>query len=574
LLTDSQIAAALSQCVRHLNDGRPDAAEPLLAAILSARPGTPQAMMLMGIVRLNQGRAAEAESLLSGALAASPAQPMVLFQLGNARRALGRLAEAADAWRAALAARPDFAEAALALGETLNLQEENAEAETALAAAQHNSADPDLNAQIENALGAAKLAQRRPEEALAHFDAALSLNSKFLPAERNRATALEYSRKPTEALASYRRVLAREPLDLPTHVLLNELLHRSGRESEMLTSYDASAAAAPLSPLPRTAKGDQLLILGRAGNAQEEYRRALAIAPRHVPALIGLARAQAAGQEHKAAIANFEAALRTYPGEPDVQTAFAYELLRQKDNARALKLAESATIAAPLSQPALAVLGLCYRALSSPREETLNNYDHFVQVFDLTPPEGYADAASFNRDLAIHLDELHADAAQFFSQTLRGGTRSFDEFFRQRHPLRDALKRQIGGALKSYMQAMKPDETHPFLSRRSENSMISGSWSSRMKGGGFHVNHIHSGWISSVYYVAVPDAAEDSTAKEGWLKFGEPSTDLGLDGTVRRMVQPKPGRLVLFPSYMWHGTVPFHSDETRTTIAFDVLPRP
>jgi hypothetical protein len=72
----------------------------------------------------------------------------------------------------------------------------------------------------------------------------------------------------------------------------------------------------------------------------------------------------------------------------------------------------------------------------------------------------------------------------------------------------------------------------------------------------------------------VPDAAEDSTAKEGWLKFGEPSTDLGLDGTVRRMVQPRPGRLILFPSYMWHGTVPFHSDETRTTVAFDVLPRP
>jgi hypothetical protein len=31
--------------------------------------------------------------------------------------------------------------------------------------------------------------------------------------------------------------------------------------------------------------------------------------------------------------------------------------------------------------------------------------------------------------------------------------------------------------------------------------------------------------------------------------------------------------LILFPSYMLHGTVPFHSGQTRTTIAFDVAPR-
>jgi len=37
-------------------------------------------------------------------------------------------------------------------------------------------------------------------------------------------------------------------------------------------------------------------------------------------------------------------------------------------------------------------------------------------------------------------------------------------------------------------------------------------------------------------------------------------------------VQPLVGRLVLFPSYMWHGTVPFRALQNRTTVAFDVLP--
>ena len=31
------------------------------------------------------------------------------------------------------------------------------------------------------------------------------------------------------------------------------------------------------------------------------------------------------------------------------------------------------------------------------------------------------------------------------------------------------------------------------------------------------------------------------------------------------------GRLVLFPSHVFHGTIPFSSDEVRTTIAFDVM---
>lgn len=35
---------------------------------------------------------------------------------------------------------------------------------------------------------------------------------------------------------------------------------------------------------------------------------------------------------------------------------------------------------------------------------------------------------------------------------------------------------------------------------------------------------------------------------------------------------PEPGLLVLFPSYVWHGTAPFASDETRLSLAFVVLP--
>jgi hypothetical protein len=87
------------------------------------------------------------------------------------------------------------------------------------------------------------------------------------------------------------------------------------------------------------------------------------------------------------------------------------------------------------------------------------------------------------------------------------------------------------------------------------------------------VNHIHpEGWISSAYYLAVPAEVQDPIARSGWIKFGEPRFPMP-GGEPLRHVQPRAGRLVLFPSYLWHGTTPIHGDEPRMTIAFDAVPR-
>jgi hypothetical protein len=136
------------------------------------------------------------------------------------------------------------------------------------------------------------------------------------------------------------------------------------------------------------------------------------------------------------------------------------------------------------------------------------------------------------------------------------------------------LRKRIDTAVADYVARMPDDESHPLLSRRRAQFEYAASWSSRLRDCGFHTNHVHpKGWISSAYYVAVPDAADDTVAKEGWIKFGEPNFPCGLRDPIRRTVQPRPGLLVLFPSYMWHGTIPFHSQQARTTIAFDVVPQ-
>ncbi|HEY0105929.1 MAG TPA: putative 2OG-Fe(II) oxygenase, partial [Rhizomicrobium sp.] len=241
------------------------------------------------------------------------------------------------------------------------------------------------------------------------------------------------------------------------------------------------------------------------------------------------------------------------------------------DAARGLALSEEALPHLGFDQSALAIHELALRANDDPRAARLADYERHVRVYDLHPPPGFASMDAFNAALDRHLDALHTDRREPVEQTLRRGTQTSEPLLTGAHALIRALRVRLDEAVGAYIAEMADGADHPLAGRRTGGFALSGSWSSRLHDRGFHTNHIHpGGWISSCYYVAVPGAVEDGA--QGWIKFGEPSFAAKLDRPVRRTVKPVPGRLVLFPSYMWHGTVPFHSQQARTTIAFDAIP--
>jgi hypothetical protein len=132
-------------------------------------------------------------------------------------------------------------------------------------------------------------------------------------------------------------------------------------------------------------------------------------------------------------------------------------------------------------------------------------------------------------------------------------------------PLRLALEE----AVRAHVGQMPPrDAAHPLLRHRDATLAFAGSWSVRLTASGHHVSHVHpGGLISSACYIAVPSF--DDEQGEGWLDLGAPPLDLGLKLEPLALVRPAPGRLVLFPSYLFHGTRPFRSGE-RLTVAFDI----
>jgi uncharacterized protein (TIGR02466 family) len=100
------------------------------------------------------------------------------------------------------------------------------------------------------------------------------------------------------------------------------------------------------------------------------------------------------------------------------------------------------------------------------------------------------------------------------------------------------------------------------------------AWGTVLSAGGRQLPHIHpTGWLSGVYYLEVPVMRGEGRSP-GWLELGAPPERFLVAVPPRlRAVEPRAGRLVTFPSYFHHRTLPFAGDGQRISIAFDVVPR-
>ncbi len=100
---------------------------------------------------------------------------------------------------------------------------------------------------------------------------------------------------------------------------------------------------------------------------------------------------------------------------------------------------------------------------------------------------------------------------------------------------------------------------------------ISG-WFVSLQKGGHQAAHIHaSGWVSGVVYLDTP---REPTEREGSIQFGLQGYSLKGQSKSAACIshQPQAGDIVLFPSSLFHSTVPVMSDQSRKVFAFDMKP--
>lgn len=211
---------------------------------------------------------------------------------------------------------------------------------------------------------------------------------------------------------------------------------------------------------------------------------------------------------------------------------------------------------------------VAWRMLGDKRWQWLEGDDRFVGVYDI------ADRLPPLDLLADTLRRLHTLSGQPLEQSLRGGTQTDGDIFTHIDPVIVQVREAIRATVAEHAANFPPrDESHPLLGPPRAPISFTGAWSVRLQGSGYHANHVHpAGWISSALYIVLPPDLGEGEA--GYLTLGDPSSPtFKVDMPPFRTIEPKPGRLALFPSYMWHGTRPFGQGE-RMTVAFDVaVPR-
>lgn len=225
-------------------------------------------------------------------------------------------------------------------------------------------------------------------------------------------------------------------------------------------------------------------------------------------------------------------------------------------------------IGLPLTQTAAAAgvwpyMSTIWRLTGNAQARWLDGDQPFVRQYDLPVADAQLD------DLAGLLRALHLMTHHPPEQSLRGGTQTQGHLFLRQEPALQAIMSLILDAVRDYVDSLPPHvDGHPLLGTARGSLLFEGAWSVRLAAQGFHVVHSHPrGWISSALYVSLP--ARMGPDKAGWLQLGAPPPDLRLDLAPYLEIEPKAGRLVLFPSTLWHGTNPFDDGE-RLTIAFDM----
>lgn len=595
-------AAQLSQAFTLLRRGRARDAQALATSILRRVPKSPDALHLLALSCKALDDSAGAVAAFDAAIALAPHHASVLANYANFLSAAQRLPEALALYERALGAEPGQAEhwmnfglallkagdapkAVAALDHAVRLSPAASRMWQALGSARRGAGDLDgaetaLRRAVElnagngaawTSLGVVRRLQGDPHDALTCYEQAR--RAAFTGPEIDDAEASAHldCGRPEQALQIVRRLTAAAPNYAPGYGMLARLLWEHGATLAPGDEPGAMLRAAVVQQPDNHALRLELsrfLLDARVATEAIGHLQVLRGAS-DGPALVVLqARALELLDDRKGTQQLFESTYSRMSGDALYTNMYVRHLLRTDAADLAAQRLLELVQREPFNQLALAQLGIAWRLTGDAREHWLCDYERFVCDLPL-------EVEPFLEQLQSTLTTLHTAQREPVDQSLRGGTQTAGVLFGRREPVIRALRDACASAIARYVSALPKDEQHPFLRRKSPRIRFTGSWSVRLRSSGRHANHFHQeGWISSAFYVQLPPTMLDEQGgrTDGWIQFGAPPEELGLDLPPRRLVQPRVGRLVLFPSYFWHGTVPFEDTMPRLTVAFDAVP--
>ena len=452
----------------------------------------------------------------------------------------GRLSEARELYRSVLIARPDHREALKAC-----------------------------------ALVAFRLGE--VDESTVLLQRAVALDAEDAGAQNDLGNVLLAAGRVDAALAAYRRAVEIDPEKAETHLNLGQALRAKG---DLDGAAEALGRATALRPDHAGTVLRMGLVLHAKGNlerAEDSFRQALAIEAENAETCFALANVLYAQGRLDEAVAAYgqAAALRADILDASFEVGkprHVHAHFDRGDPGAALKACDDLLARHPGQSGALAMKAVAlWEAGERDKARSLVDFDRLLRRERSAPPAGFADMATFNAALAAHVQNHPTLQSAPESYSMERG-QSTGELLPGRGAAA-AFGALVAQAVDRYRDAVPQDASHSFLADVPDQVRIT-AWGVILDEGAYQVPHIHpSAWLSGVYYVALPSslgADDDGTA--GWIEFGRPYWDFRMRTEPEtRLIEPEEGLMLLFPSYMFHRTLPFAGGGERISIAFDVL---
>lgn len=535
---DKPSSRDLGNAAEALHNGAPEEALALCRQVLASDPNNVEALNLAGIATFHIGSAVEAVDLLQTAVAIQPAHAETQNNLGNVLAALGRFGEAGTAYRAAIDADPKYADAAFNFGVLMEARGQTA-------------------------------------EALASYLRTVDLAPKHAGAHQGLGNVLRSARRLDEAKSSYETALALDPNLPEARTNLAAVLHELGQFEDAVKQCRAALEVSPQLSEAHYNLGIALQELGEYDDAIESYRRVLAREPAHAAAALNIAYAAQQMGRLKEAAETFDRAIEIDRHFEKAYSNYADLKLQQGDPEAALVICNEFLDRHPGNTELLAIKGVVLWDLGLAADARhLSDFARLIRPIQISPPDTYDGLDGFNVALSDHVESHPTLTYAPLSHATREGKHSGELLSEPMGPIAD-LERIIFDAVADYRRALPDDPNHPLLASPPKEFDLS-VWGVVMTAAGHQIPHIHpAAWLSGVYYPKVPDVIQETDgAHTGWIEFGRPPAHYHNRHKPETFaIKPEPGLMVLFPSYVYHHTVPFEGNGTRISIAFDLMPR-
>ncbi|MEQ8394912.1 putative 2OG-Fe(II) oxygenase [Thalassobaculum sp.] len=375
-------------------------------------------------------------------------------------------------------------------------------------------------------------------------------------------------------------ILNAQPDNPVANCLLARARLRARAPEEARTLVDRALRAAP--DYPAALELDAQL-LDEAENGLPEtvaraYRRALIAGPASGGLWFAYGNHQQGALDDAAgAVTFYRRALAVTPGDIPVAMNLATARLKLGDPEAALALCEDALARRPTHIRALALKSTALYDLGNPEPaDALTGFGTLTRPMMLPVPEGYTSLDAFNAAFAAAIRN-HPNRRDDYDPTkraIRGGSLVTD-LLQHDDPAIRGFRAALDAAVAVYRNALPDLPGHPHIDGRPRGYALD-VWGNILRAQGHQDGHIHNlGWLSGVYYVEMPEVlSEADTDHQGWIEFNHPGYGIPDRGTATtHRVCPRPGMIVLFPSYVWHRTVPFDGGGERISVAFDLHPR-